>query len=137
MNFAEIQVVGSLQTEPTVLEGVASAYCYKLELLNPELKGKTFKISDENDVFSFKAVNKKRALKKDNWPIVLENSSANSSSHVCEISAKMMAGKSEIKHCNCCPQWKDKTLQPLLMITPTGARFLQFTKVPLFLFIFR
>ncbi len=125
-----------LKTDPAVLEGVASAYCYKLELMNPELKGKVLQISEENEVFSFKEVNKPRALRKENLPIPMKSESLNPS-QTFSVSVRLMTGFKEIKRCECCPQWKDKTSLPFLLVTPTGERNLLFPKNPTLLVIIR
>lgn len=57
-----------LIVEPNVFEGVASAYRYKLVIMNEELYASAFNFLEDVDVFSFSEVNKKRAAKKEEWP---------------------------------------------------------------------
>jgi len=134
-NLEEINSINStpLVVDPESLEGVASAYRYKLTIKNPNLMGATFHFSDSLDVFSFNAVDKKRALKKEEWPTTGNKSDPNKFI----VKVHLMAGNVEIQNCDGCASWKEKTRKPFLVLTPTGERCVQFQKNPFLLLIFR
>lgn len=121
-----------LLVEPEQLEGVASAYRYKLNIHNRELYGAIFNFIDQ-DVFSFHEVNKKRAVKKEDWPL---DSTVDHPSRY-DVSIKLMAGDSEIKTCGGCSMWKELTEKPLLILTPHGTKCIQYIRKPFLLLIFR
>lgn len=125
--------VSKLLVDPESLEGVASAYRYKLTLLNPELNGCSFYFPKTMDVFNFNDVNKKRALKKEEWPS--DSTLDNPLRH--DVDIKLMAGNTEIQNCGVCNMWKDLTRKPFLVLTPHGNRCVQFVKKPFILLIFR
>jgi len=122
-----------LKVEPESLEGVASAYRYKLCIKNECLIGATFNFGECLDVFSFTAVDKKRALKKEEWPTSgsLENPNRY------DVKVQLMAGNVEIQTCDGCASWKEKTRKPFMVLTPTGERCVQYQKSPFLLLIFR
>lgn len=122
-----------LLVEPESLEGVASAYRYKLTILNRELYGCVFNFTEDADVFSFQDVNKKRAVKKEDWPT--DASPDNPS--IYDVKVQLMAGNVEIKNCSGCSMWKDLTEKPILILTPQGNRCIQFVRKPFILVIFR
>jgi len=126
-------VNSTLVLDPPSLEGVASAYRYKVNLKNEALVGATFRFCDNLDVFSFSAVDKKRALKKEEWPVVGTVDAPN----FWDVEIQLMAGETEIRNCDGCASWKDKTRKPFLVLSPTGERILQFTEYPFILVIFR
>jgi len=84
-------------------------------------------------VLSFPAVEKKRALKKEEWPV----SSSLEVPNRYDVNVQLMAGNVEIQQCDGCASWKDKTRKPFLVLTPTGDRVIQFLKNPFILLIFR
>jgi len=122
-----------LVVDPESLEGVASAYRYKLTLKNESLIGSTFSFNESLDVFSFTAVDKKRALKKEEWPSAGSFEDLNRY----DVKVQLMAGNVEIQNCDGCASWKDKTRKPFLILTPTGERCVHFQKQPFLLLIFR
>jgi len=119
--------------DPSSLEGVASAYRYKLTILNPELFGSTLNFTPNCDVFSFHDVDKKRALKKEEWP----SEAPSDNKARLDVQIRLMAGTSEIVTCEGCAMWKEKTSKPFLVLTPTGTRCVQYSKKPFILLIFR
>lgn len=133
LSFETNENTQKLIFEPDSLEGVASAYRYKLNILNPELEGCAFNFTDDLDVFNFNDVNKKRALKKEEWP----NDSSLDNPRRYDVQIQLMAGNAEIKTCGGCSMWKDLTRKPFLMLTPHGNRCIQFIKKPFILMIFR
>lgn len=122
-----------LVVDPEALEGVASAYRYKLTLKNESLLSSTFSFNESMDVFSFAAVDKKRALKKDEWPSPGSNEDLNRY----DVKVQLMAGNVEIQSCDGCASWKEKTRKPFLVLTPNGERCVHFQKQPFLLLIFR
>jgi len=122
-----------LVVDPESLEGVASAYRYKLTLKNESLIGSTFSFNESMDVFSFAAVDKKRALKKEEWP----SSGSLEDLNRYDVKVQLMAGNVEIQSCDGCASWKDKTRKPFLVLTPNGERCVHFQKQPFLLLIFR
>jgi len=64
--------------------------------------GATFHFSDSLDVFSFNAVDKKRALKKEEWPTTGNKSDPNKYF----VKVHLMAGNVEIQNCDGCASWK-------------------------------
>jgi len=122
-----------LNMEPDCLEGVASAYRYKLSIKNETLCGATFNFLECMDVFSFSAVDKKRALKKEEWP---SPGSLNNPNRF-DVKVQLLAGNVEIETCDGCASWKEKTRKPFLILTPTGERCVQYSKNPFLLLIFR
>jgi len=122
-----------LVVDPETLEGVASAYRYKLTLKNESLISSTFSFNESMDVFSFAAVDKKRALKKDEWPSTGSNEDPNKY----DVKVQLMAGSVEIQTCDGCASWKEKTRKPFLVLTPNGERCIHFQKQPFLLLIFR
>jgi len=123
----------NLEVDPCSLEGVASAYRYKLNLKNEALVGAVLNFTESLDVFSFTAVDKKRALKKEEWPGVGSLDAQNRY----DVKIQLLAGNSEIVNCDGCASWKDRTRKPFLVLTPTGERCLQYQKNPFVLLIFR
>eukprot|EP01118_Nematostelium_gracile_P005172 TRINITY_DN1625_c0_g1_i1.p1 TRINITY_DN1625_c0_g1~~TRINITY_DN1625_c0_g1_i1.p1 ORF type:complete len:393 (+),score=53.22 TRINITY_DN1625_c0_g1_i1:138-1316(+) len=122
-----------LVVDPETLEGVASAYRYKLTLKNESLLSSTFSFNESMDVFSFAAVDKKRALKKDEWPSAGSHEDLNRY----DVKVQLMAGNVEIQSCDGCASWKEKTRKPFLVLTPNGERCVHFQKQPFLLLIFR
>jgi hypothetical protein len=122
-----------LKVDPESLEGVASAYRYKLCIKNECLIGATFNFGESLDVFSFTAVDKKRALKKEEWP----TSGSIENPNRFDVKVQLMAGNVEIQTCDGCASWKEKTRKPFMVLTPTGERCVQYQKSPFLLLIFR
>jgi hypothetical protein len=122
-----------LVLNPDSLTGVASAYRYKLMVMNPELERAAFYFEDSMDVFAFNDVNKKRALKKQDWP---EDAPMDHPRRY-NVKVQLMAGNAEIKSCGGCSMWKDLTKKPFLILTPHGTRCVEFSKNPFILLIFR
>lgn len=125
--------IQKLHLDPESLMGVASAYRYKLTVLNPEMEKCAFYFDESLDVFGFNDVNKKRALKKQDWP------SDASLDHPRRYNVKiqLLAGSAEIKSCGGCSMWKEMTKKPFLLLTPHGTRCVEFAKNPFILLIFR
>jgi hypothetical protein len=126
-------LIRQLELDPQALEGVASAYRYKVSIKNEALVGATFCFAENLDIFSFSQVDKKRALKKEEWPV----SSSLDVPNRYNVNIQLMAGNTEISQCDGCASWKDKTRKPFLVLTPTGDRVLQYLKNPFILLIFR
>jgi len=126
-------LIRHLELDPQALEGVASAYRYKVSIKNEALVGATFCFAENLDIFSFSQVDKKRALKKEEWPV----SSSLDVPNRYNVNIQLMAGNTEISQCDGCASWKDKTRKPFLVLTPTGDRVLQYLKNPFILLIFR
>jgi len=78
-------------------------------------------------------VDKKRALKKEEWPSPGSINSANRF----DVKVQLMAGNAEIQTCDGCASWKEKTRKPFLVLTPTGERCVQYSRNPFLLLIFR
>jgi len=100
---------------------------------NPTMTGATLYFGESLDVFSFLAVDKKRALKKEEWP---SHGSMDSPNRY-DVNVQLMAGNVEIQTCDGCASWKEKTRKPFLVLTPTGDRCVQFHRQPFLLLIFR
>jgi len=85
--------------------------------------------------FSFTAVDKKRALKKEEWPVAGSLEDTNRY----DVKVQLMAGNVEIQNCDGCASWKDKTRKPFLVLTPMGERCVHYVKNahPFLLLIFR
>jgi hypothetical protein len=54
-----------------------------------------------------------------------------------DVDIQLIAGETEIRNCDGCASWKDKTRRPFLVLSPTGERVLQFHEHPFILVIFR
>jgi len=122
-----------LYLNPDSLMGVASAYRYKMMVTNSELERAAFYFDDSLDIFAFNDVNKKRALKKQDWPT---DAPLNHPRRY-NVKVQLMAGNAEIKSCGGCSMWKDMTRKPFLVLTPFGTRCVEFSKNPFILLIFR
>eukprot|EP01119_Soliformovum_irregulare_P008560 TRINITY_DN21675_c0_g1_i1.p1 TRINITY_DN21675_c0_g1~~TRINITY_DN21675_c0_g1_i1.p1 ORF type:complete len:393 (+),score=60.82 TRINITY_DN21675_c0_g1_i1:114-1292(+) len=122
-----------LNMEPAELSSVASAYRYKLDIMNPELRECAFTFDESMDVFSFEEVDKKRALRKQDWPS--ETPSIMAPRY--HVFVKLMASSTEITQCDGCASWKEKTRKPFMILTPNGGRSVQFSTNPFLLLIFR
>jgi len=119
--------------DPDSLMGVASAYRYKLSVNNPALERAAFYFDESLDVFGFNDVNKKRALKKQDWPV----DAPEDHPRRYNVKIELLAGDNVIKSCGGCSMWRDRTRQPFLILTPHGSRCVEFTKNPFILLIFR
>jgi len=122
-----------LLVDPDSLDGVASAYRYKVGLLNDELTECDIEFEDKGAVFSFQDVDKKRALKKEEWPLKVTGLSKN----LYTVKLQLFAGDTEITDCTGCSAWKEKTTKPFLILTPEGDKSIRFTSTPFLLLIFR
>lgn len=122
-----------LNLDPDSLLGVASAYRYKLTVLNPELEKCALYFDDSMDVFAFNDVNKKRALKKQDWP----GDAPLNHPRRYNVKVQLLAGNAEIKACGGCSMWKEMTKKPFLVLTPHGTRCVEYSKSPFILLIFR
>jgi len=122
-----------LHLDPESLMGVASAYRYKLTVLNPEMEKCAFYFDDSLDVFGFNDVNKKRALKKQDWP----SDAPLDHPRRYNVKIQLLAGSAEIKSCGGCSMWKEMTKKPFLILTPHGSRCVEYSKNPFILLIFR
>jgi len=106
-----------LLVDPDSLDSVASAYRYKVALRNEELAECDLEFEDKAAVFSFQEVEKKRALKKEEWPLKV----VGSSQKLFTVKLQLFAGDTEITDCTgCCPKFHGFSKQFRLVITVTS-----------------